>query len=293
MPRIQSPGYPWRVLWRNVLWVVGWAGGLWGAGLFMRAGNFVLALLLLLFSLGLLWRRAGISSISALIRFCLNPSTPVTKVANPFSWGCYLFGYNLFLTIISAIFVAFPMVKHLGASFIRRPGLGWAWVIAPVVEELTFRLPLRYTEINLTVSALLVTLFTVRPLLLKFGIFGLATATERWLWSAVFAILVATVVFVLLRTDPVKRLASRIWLNHFRSVLYVSCFAFGLLHISNFRFTTFTAETLLLAPLVVLPQIISGFILAFARMRLGMIWCIVLHAANNFLAFWLFPIRPR
>jgi hypothetical protein len=289
MPRIQSR---W-VLFRNVLWVAGWAGGLWGAWSFMRAGNILLALLLLLLSIGLFWGRAGISIISALNRFCLNPSLPDTKVTNHLSWGVYLFAYNLFLTIISAIFVAFPIMKHLGATPVGGIAQSRPWVLflfAPVAEELSFRLPLRFTKINLTISALLVTLFAVRRLLLKFGIFGLAT---RWLWSAVFAILVASVVFVLLRTEPVKRLVRSFWLDHFRSVLYVSCFAFGLLHISNYRFTTLTAETLLLAPLLALPQIISGFILAFARMRLGMIWCIVLHAANNFLAFWLFPVRPR
>ncbi len=182
-------------------------------------------------------------------------------------------------------------MKHLGVRF----GVGTvppsiAFLIAPLSEELIWRLPLRYTERNLTISALLVVLFTVRRLFVKFGIFGPAT---RWLWSAVIAILVAPVVFVLLRTEPIKRVASRIWLDHFRSVLYLSCFAFGLLHIPNFRFTTITVETLLLAPLLVLPQIISGFVLAFARVRLGMLWCIVLHAANNFLAFWLFPVRPR
>jgi hypothetical protein len=290
MPRIQSPRYQGRILWRSVLWGVGWAGGLWGAGLFMRAGNFILGLLLVLLSLGLLWGRAGISSISALVRFSVSPSTTVMKVADPFSWECYLLGYNLFLTIISAIFVAFPMGKHLGASPISRPGLVWVWVFGPVFEELSFRLPLKYTKINLTISALLLTLFTVRRLLLKFGILGLATL---WLWSAVFAVLVASVVFALLRTERVQRLTGKVWLNHFRCVLYVSCFTFGLLHIFNFRFPLLSSESLVLVPLMVLPQIISGFVLAFARIRLGMIWCIVLHAANNFLAFRLFPIRLR
>jgi hypothetical protein len=259
----------------------------------MRTGNFGLALLLLLLSLSLLWARGGISSISALIRFCLKPSIPVTKVANPLSWGSYLFGYNLSLAIISAVFVAFPIRKYLGAESIAVGSIA-SLLIAPVVEELTYRLPLRYSEINLTISALLITLFTARGLLVKFGLFGLATATERWLWSAAFAVLVAYVVFVLLRTETVKRLASRIWLDHFRSVVYVSCFAFALAHIVfNYRFPTFTGETLLLAPLLVLPQIIGGFILAFARMHLGMIWCVVLHAANNFVGLWLFPITPR
>jgi len=97
-------------------------------------------------SLGLLWGRAGISILSTLNRFCLNPALPDTKPTSPWSWGCYLFGYNLFLTIISATFVAFPMGKHLGASSIAGIPRPWIWVLfAPVTEELLFRLPLRYS----------------------------------------------------------------------------------------------------------------------------------------------------
>jgi len=95
--------------------------------------------------------------------------------------------------------------------------------------------------------------------------------------------LAASVVFLVLRTEPVKRLARNIWFDHFRSVLFASCFAFGLIDLMNYRFTSPTAATFLLAPLLVLPQIISGFIFAFARMRLEMIGCIALHAAHNFL----------
>jgi Type II CAAX prenyl endopeptidase Rce1-like len=109
-----------------------------------------------------------------------------------------------------------------------------------------------------------------------------------------FAILVASVVFVLLLIEPVKRLTRSIWVDHFRSVLYASCFAFGLFHLFNYRFTSLTAATLLLAPLLVLPQIISGFVFAVARMRLGLIWCIVLHAAHNLvLLLILGQVRPH
>ena len=159
MPRVQSSWYPWRVLW-NVLWFAGWAGGLWGAGLSVRAGNLSLALLLLLLSLGLLWSRAGISTISAFTRFCFNPSAAVTKVASPLSVCCSLLGYDLFLTFITAFFVAFPAMKHLGATHILGVARSRAWILfllAPVAEELTFRLPLKYTEVNLTISVLLAT----------------------------------------------------------------------------------------------------------------------------------------
>jgi hypothetical protein len=219
---------------------------------------------------------------------------PVTKVANPLTWGCYLLGYNLFFSLFLFLLIV-PVMKYLGASYIAQPRRFWLWIIFySAIEELTFRLPLRYSAINLTISALLFALFPAGSLLLRFGGFGLATTTERWLVRAVFALLVASVVFVVLRTEPVRRLAGSIWFDHFRSILYVSCFAFGLFHLFNYRFTSLTAATLLLAPFLVLPQIVAGFILAFTRMRLGLIWCILLHAAHNLVLLFTFgQFRPR
>jgi hypothetical protein len=194
----------------------------------------------------------------------------------------------LFLSLLLGFFVVVPLRRYFGASFIREPAPRWTLIILlSIVEELIFRLPLRYTTINLNIAALLFALFAIRNLLFRLGIFGFVTFTERWLWSAVLALLIGSVVFVLLRTQPVKRIISRIWLHHFRAVLYFSCVAFGLAHVYNF--TSITIATLLLAPLLVLPQIIAGFIFAFARMRLGMIWCIVLHTAHNafFISLWV------
>ena len=114
---------------------------------------------------------------------------------------------------------------------------------------------------------------------------GGVTGLFVWRWLTTLA------VFVLLRTEPVKRFTRKIWSDHFKSVLYFSCIAFGLVHVSNF--TSITVANLLLAPLLVLPQVISGFIFAFARMRLGMIWCILLHTMHNALLFFMSPMSPR
>jgi hypothetical protein len=239
-------------------------------------------------------RRSRTALLPQLIRFSLNPSIPVTKVANPLTRGCYLLGYNLFVSLLLFLLVV-PMAKYLGASYIAQPPRFWLWVIfASVIEELIFRLPLRYSAINLTIPFFLFALFPAGSLLLRFGGFGLATPTERWLLRGVFALSIASVVFVLLRTEPGKRLAGNIWADHFRFVFYVSCFAFGLFHLFNYRFTSLTPATLLLAPLLVLPQVIAGFILAFTRMHLGLIWCILLHAAHNLvLQFTFGQFRPR
>ena len=230
-------------------------------------------------------------SLSALIRFFLDPSTSATKLANPLTWACYLFVCDLSLSLLLGFFVVVPLRRYFGASF--KPAPPWTWIILlSIIEEFIFRLPLRYTAINLSISVLLFALFAIRSLLFRFRIFDLVTFTERWLWSAVLALLIGSVVFVLLRIQPVQRIISRIWLHHFRSVLYFSCVAFGLAHVYNF--TSITIASLFLAPLLVLPQVISGFIFAFARMRLGMIWCIVLHIAHNVLLLFIIgTVRPR
>ena len=230
-------------------------------------------------------------SLSALIRFFLDPSTSATKLANPLIWACYLFVCDLSLSLLLGFFVVVPLRRYFGASF--KPAPPWTWIILlSIIEEFIFRLPLRYTAINLSISVLLFALFAIRSLLFRFRIFDLVTFTERWLWSAVLALLIGSVVFVLLRIQPVQRIISRIWLHHFRSVLYFSCVAFGLAHVYNF--TSITIASLFLAPLLVLPQVISGFIFAFARMRLGMIWCIVLHIAHNVLLLFIIgTVRPR
>jgi hypothetical protein len=230
--------------------------------------------------------------LSALVAFFLNPSTSAAILPNPLTWASYLFVYDLFLSLLLGFFVVVPLRRYFGASFTGEPAPRWTLIILlSIIEELIFRLPLRCTTINLNISVLLFALFAIRSLLFRFGSFGLATFTERWLWSAALAIVIASVVFVLLRTERVKRIASRIWLHHFRSVLYFSCVAFGLAHV--FNFTSITVVTLLLAPLLVLPQGIAGFLFAFARMRLGMTWCIVLHIAHNVLFFFMGPVRPR
>jgi hypothetical protein len=283
-PQIQSPWYKRHLSWRNVFWVLGSASGVWISWLLIRSGSFLPGLSLLLLSVVLLC--TGTSVLSALARFSLNPSSVAANATNPLSWASYLFVYHLFLGLFTSIFLAVPVAKYMGVSRVRLPRdflpAGWIlFTLFAVTEELTFRLPLRYSAINLTISALLFTFFPVGVVLLKFQSFGLATTTERLLGRAVFAIIVASLVLVLLRIEPVKRIVRSIWSNHLKFVVYVSCFAFGLVHLLNFQFASFTAKTLLLAPLLVFPHIIGGFILAFARMRLGMIWCILLHVAHN------------
>lgn len=66
--------------------------------------------------------------------------------------------------------------------------------------------------------------------------------------------------------------------KHFPFAFYLSVFAFGFVHLFNFEAYD---QYLWLAPLLVLPQLISGVFLAFIRVRMGLLYSIVLHATFN------------
>jgi membrane protease YdiL (CAAX protease family) len=64
----------------------------------------------------------------------------------------------------------------------------------------------------------------------------------------------------------------------FKVAFYTFAIIFGLIHISNFKITE---NVLILAPLLLAPQIILGSFFGFIRVRFGLIWSIALHASYN------------
>ncbi|QXP74352.1 CPBP family intramembrane glutamic endopeptidase [Tenacibaculum sp. HL-MS23] len=66
--------------------------------------------------------------------------------------------------------------------------------------------------------------------------------------------------------------------KYFKVVFYAFALIFGFIHLSNFGITT---NVLLLAPILVAPQIILGGYLGFIRVRFGLTWSMLLHASYN------------
>lgn len=69
---------------------------------------------------------------------------------------------------------------------------------------------------------------------------------------------------------------------YFKDAFYVSILAFGLVHISNFEFST---TVLILTPLLIAPQLFLGVFLGYIRVRIGLIWSILLHSIYNTILF--------
>lgn len=127
--------------------------------------------------------------------------------------------------------------------------------VAPVLEELAFRLPLA----QLRSSYLVISGLAFALVLFPFGLIGLLAA---------------------IAAASVPALRARLARVSFRTVFYTSAVLFGLIHLFNYRFETIGLG-LVAAPLLVAPQTMLGVVFGYARVRLGMWGAILLHSAYN------------
>jgi hypothetical protein len=131
-------------------------------------------------------------------------------------------------------------------------------LLAPVLEELTFRLPLA----PLRPWWLLVSALCVASVDLRLGLVALVVA------GAVVAY------------RPLRRAVVRFWEQRFAAVFFGSAVAFGIVHATNWHFGRPILAVVML-PLLVLPQGLIGVVLGYTRVRLGLRWSMLLHASYN------------
>lgn len=155
-----------------------------------------------------------------------------------------------------------------------------AVLVAPIAEEIVFRLPLIFSKRNILIS---VTFF-----LIMFNKQNLPIAIAAG--SANFILLY---IFLSIRKGRFERILKYFWCKHFKIIFYSIIILFGAVHITNFdNLSTFHY---ILLPIIVFPQIVMGFFLGYVRVRFenGFILAISLHSLNNLVAFLFMQILLR
>lgn len=74
------------------------------------------------------------------------------------------------------------------------------------------------------------------------------------------------------------------WKNNFKWIYYASSVIFAWLHVLNFE--TNLINTLLM-PILTLPQLLSGLIAGYLRVKFGFVYPLVLHICTNSLLIGL------
>ena len=138
--------------------------------------------------------------------------------------------------------------------------------ITPIIEELTFRLGLKFTKLNFIV---MICGFTY---LISKLIFEL-----HWSYTLIVIAFIAVILAVLLKQQLLERLAS-FWKNNRLVVFYFLLTSFSIAHILNYETSI---ATLLYVPLLVLPHFLAGLVFSYARLKSGIVLSISLHILNN------------
>ena len=139
-------------------------------------------------------------------------------------------------------------------------------VLAPLFEELIYRLPLqaRFRPALVTLSLVAGAIF-----------FAGANGIALWL-----VLLLAVIAGVTAFSSDLRVAVETWWEKNPRAVIYIVTLIFGLIHIVNFD-VDWSLPALLVAPLVVSPQIWLGLMFTIARVRFGWLAGLALHAAHN------------
>ena len=116
------------------------------------------------------------------------------------------------------------------------------------------------------------------------------TFSKSFLFLVILIPLVEELVFrYFLRYNGFKTLiiSEKKWLKIFPILVYVSTICFGLLHITNYPSST--KLFFLLFPIIILPQLIGGFMISYLRVRLNFLWGVIYHATWNLTVMIIIP----
>ncbi len=204
-------------------------------------------------------------------------------------------GGSLALLAVSLLAARTGYVNTLETELLERPlveQLLLVALIAPVIEELVFRLPLA-ARLRLGVLAATGAFGLLNfaggdgPVTVVAAVFALIVLLSGALW-------IQSLVAGVGRPDAGDEIGPnppawrdsvvRWWEAHPHWPVWYSVAAFGIVHLANYD-VSWTVATVVVAPLVVSPQIWLGLMFTIARVRYGWWAGLVLHAFHN-LAVW-------
>ncbi|MFA8436523.1 MAG: type II CAAX prenyl endopeptidase Rce1 family protein [Marinifilaceae bacterium] len=182
--------------------------------------------------------------------------------------------YAFPLGIISHLTSNFLHLNHLSGIVSRQQLIIKAVIMAPILEELTFR-----GFLNLKPRWILFSILLYPGLLIYH--WGKTFLTPHWL---LLPLILATIIGItLLLSKPNVHWVKirRFGRKNFRLLVYFSILSFGFVHVTNF--TPMNGQTLLFTPLLVLPQLLLALFLSFIRIHFGLVYSILFHFSWNFL----------
>lgn len=187
-----------------------------------------------------------------------------------FSWLLGVVIIAITYSLISVENTAYTDIKDK-YSFIQT--LFIVSILVPVMEELFFRLPLKFkpSYLGIAIGILFWVIFGKINTL-----FGNKASVVYQILCFLSAVPIGVLTFYFAKKHSEKLL--KFWQNNFRFIFYTSVLLFGLAHAPNFALTI---ENIVYLPLIVFPWFIAGHCIGFVRIKYGFVFALLTHVLNN------------
>lgn len=221
-------------------------------------------------------------------------TTPDYKVNKPKFWEDFgfaiLFYFGIMILYIFALkFIdqwlglpphkSFEFFKQNSSELVLLMGI----FIVPIIEELTFRLALKFSPLNASISFGLIIYFTI-SILSGSSVYKI---NRIFIVKIVIIIALSIIIYLILSKAKVSTSLQYVWKKYYTQIIFSFILVFALLHIRNLSF--FSIKNLILIPMLILPQIILAVLASYFRITYGLFSGILLHSVVNSIPiiFWL------
>jgi hypothetical protein len=150
-----------------------------------------------------------------------------------------------------------------------------AGVVMPLFEEIGFRLSLVFRPIYLAMTASVLAYYFLTKV-----VYGtkISMADESFGIRVGVSVALGILVFVAINRRAVEERMAAFWSAHVRTIYYASCVVFAWMHITKYEVTL---ATVLLLPILTLPQLFSAIIYGYTRVAFGFGYPLLLHMTMN------------
>lgn len=153
--------------------------------------------------------------------------------------------------------------------------------ILPLVEEVAFRLSLKFKPVYFALSASVFLYYILSKLVFQTKI---SAVDESFVLRMVISVSSGIVLYSVTNHHSIRDALFRFWEKHFRSIFYLSCIVFAWVHVTKYELN---ALNVLLLPILTLPQLMSAVINGYTRVTFGFQYPLLFHISNNLLGIGL------
>lgn len=207
------------------------------------------------------------------------------KIGNIFKSYGLTFGFVIISLIVIKIvdylllkYTSFPSIIDLISlkqNKIHKYPFYLTVILLPFIEEILFRLWLKTSKFNFTISSFFISFHILGGNIPAFN-FG-------FIKYVLISLVVSLIVYFYY--DKIKLILNK---YHSKFIL-VSCILFALIHILNIDKLYW--QLALLYPIYVLPQFFMGYFITNLRLKYGFLWGVSMHALINLIPFLLSNIK--